>query len=607
MVVFYFKNCYNRAMNKIKVFSWCTIISAVCLSFLNISFHADISLLAFPLSLIFTAIIAYFSLIPLLKKQDPRYIPLVSKIIQYEPFAFLAVFILRRAGKDGTSFVLDLFTVLFWLILTAASFVLQYYFSEKRIYSYCPAWEEYKKNYKKPVRPVTVKVLVEALEWADALLQAVFMVTLLHVFLFQLYQIPSESMVPEFLIKDRVVVVKSLSGPKFPLSEVGLPYLKSYKRGNIVVFRNPHYVIDRKSEIKTFFSQLVYMLSFTTINLNVDAEGNPKADPLVKRVAGVPGEQLVMQDGILYVRTKDSKEFAPVEYDSQKAAWNLNEQTAEIKEKIQYMPFTQEEYDSMLKCEKLRRELDLSETALECRKIADSFAAYAKNVAGASAMDKKPAENFFTGTDLFEYKLFADNIALSQKLLTAAGGAAWFASFMTDWISSLPAEYSLQMISAGKNKLIGGDIYSDANFRLNLMIKLCVGRLVLRNAELLLSDMPLEKKNSDAARIEFMKEAEMLHYYIMLLDRRNMPVFPANNADGSANYIPENCYFMMGDNRFNSLDMRHSYDEKLVPLTQYDKYAVTYYSNMAPQFVNRRYILGTASIRFWPVNRIKKF
>ena len=54
----------------------------------------------------------------------------------------------------------------------------------------------------------------------------------------------------------------------FPLSNIGLPYLKSYDRGEIVVFRNPHYSNDRKSEVKTFVSQLVYMCSLTTKNIN---------------------------------------------------------------------------------------------------------------------------------------------------------------------------------------------------------------------------------------------------------------------------------------------------------------------------------------------------
>ena len=82
-----------------------------------------------------------------------------------------------------------------------------------------------------------------------------------------------------------------------------------------------------------------------------------------------------------------------------------------------------------------------------------------------------------------------------------------------------------------------------------------------------------------------------------------MPVFPANDAEGNPQYIPDNCYLMMGDNRFNSLDMRHSYDEWLAPLSAFDAYSVTYYTNMQPQYVPRSRILGTTSYRFWPFTR----
>ena len=57
------------------------------------------------------------------------------------------------------------------------------------------------------------------------------------------------------------------------------------------------------------------MLSLMTVNLNKDENGEMKADPLVKRITGLPGEQLVMQDGVLYVRTKDSDEFIPSKID----------------------------------------------------------------------------------------------------------------------------------------------------------------------------------------------------------------------------------------------------------------------------------------------------
>ena len=64
--------------------------------------------------------------------------------------------------------------------------------------------------------------------------------------------------------------------------------------------------ISHKFEVKTFILQMVLMFMFTKVNLNVDESGEIKADPLVKRVTGLPGEQLVMQDGVLYSRTTDT-------------------------------------------------------------------------------------------------------------------------------------------------------------------------------------------------------------------------------------------------------------------------------------------------------------
>ena len=148
-----------------------------------------------------------------------------------------------------------------------------------------------------------------------------------------------------------------------------------------------------------------------------------------------------------------------------------------------------------------------------------------------------------------------------------------------------------------------GDLYSEANFKLNLMIKKVAGKLFLRDAQLIAAGKNIEQVKSDSQIQELLKTATMLNSYAFLMDRRNMPVFPANDKDGNPQYIPQNCYFMMGDNRFNSLDMRHSYDNWLAPLTNLDPVSVTYYSDMSPQYVNRSKILGTTSYRFWPLNR----
>jgi hypothetical protein len=96
------------------------------------------------------------------------------------------------------------------------------------------------------------------------------------------------------------------------------------------------------------------------VNLNVDENGQPKADPLVKRICGLPGEQLVMQDGVLYSRTKDSDEFKSVAEDAKFACWNLNSLPSQLKRKIQMIPLAQKQYDCLLEVEEARRNLDIN-------------------------------------------------------------------------------------------------------------------------------------------------------------------------------------------------------------------------------------------------------
>lgn len=569
-------------MNKLRVNVYVALASAALFSILSVSFSGDISLLAFPLAAVFTGILIWAAVFRLIRKNDAKMISAVRKLFQYEPFVLLAVFVLRRAGKNGTSYGYDVVTVLLWCIAFIFSLVVQYFLSEKRVYSLSEEWAaEHKKN-PKPVLKGGKRVAFEIIDWADALVQAVFMVLLIQIFIVQLYVIPSESMVPEFLIKDRVIVFKTASGPKFPLSDVGVPCMKKYKRGNIVVFRNPHYSMDRRSEVKTVVSQLVYMLTFTGVNLNVDGTGQPKADPLVKRICGVPGEQLVMQDGTLYVRTKGSEEFKASETDAKYAAWDLNAVSSDLKNRIQLFPLAEDQYKMMISCEEQRRSVDIKKTADECRALASRFAKLVPQT-------KKSGNS--SGISLFEYDLFVNNISLARRLLSASDGKDWFNSFMTDWI-------------ADADKAESSDVYTRANFRLNVMIKLCVGNLVVRNAELFARGVKEEDLQTDSQIQQYMKQAEMLNMYVMILDQRNMPVFPADNTDGMHQYIPDGNYFMMGDNRFNSLDMRHSYSQNLVNLTALDPVSVKYYSNMAPQYVSRRMILGTTTFRFWPLDRI---
>ena len=556
-------------------------LAAACLfTLLNISFHADISLLAFPLALIYLALICWFLFKKLFLDTDGSHLYVAIKLNEYLPYFLFITFIIRRAGNSGTLFIVDVFAVISWFVIFVLAYLNSRILYPAKNAKLVQGWN---------VPPVerkfkgAARILFEAVDWVDAFFWSIFTVLIFQIFLLQLYEIPSESMVPTFLIKDRVFVSKIDCGPKFPLTDVGLPDFRKYKRGDTIVLRNPHYSLDRKSEVKTVTSQLIYMFSLMTVNLNKDADGELKADPLVKRITGLPGEQLVMQDGTLYSRTKSSDVFEPVKQDSKYAAWNLTAVNPKLKSSIQYFPFTTETYQKMLDFEETRRNYDLSAAEFQAKELVIKL---------KKLCNPKKDASSFTKPSFSEYNLFNNCDSIAKDLMSKEGGAEWFESFITSWI---PSKNSVR------------DIYSESNYRLNVMTKIVLGKMIVEYATLYSEGMENKDWASDSALLDMYDEAELITWYVQsLLDERNMPVFPANDSQGNPQYIPDNCYFMMGDNRFNSLDLRHSNERKEKALTDDDPLSVTYYSMMAPQYINKKYIIGKPVFRFWPLGRLGK-
>lgn len=565
---------------RLKLFIFIELAAAAIFTLLNLSFHADISLLAFPLSMIYLAVTCWFLLKKLVFDTDGTYIYAAIKLNEYLPYFLFITFIIRRAGKTGTPFIVDVLAVISWFVIfVLAFFNSRVLYPEKNI-KIVQGWK---------IIPVErkfkgfAKVVYEFVDWIDAFFWSIFTVLIFQIFLMQLYEIPSESMVPTFLIKDRVFVSKIDCGPKFPLTEVGLPDFRKYKRGDTIVLRNPHYSMDRKSEVKTVTSQLIYMFSLMTINLNKDTDGELKADPLVKRITGLPGEQLVMQDGTLYRRTASSDVFEPVQLDSKYAVWNLNSVNPKLKSNIQHFPFNTEKYQQMLDYEEARRNYDLASAEFQAKELARQF--YNLRVVNKDA-------GKFTAPELYEGILFRNRMEIFKNMYLQEGGAEWFENFMTSWIPS-------------KNDL--RDYYSESNYRLNVMAKIIFGKMMVEYAKYYSDGFDQSQWDSQKVIKGLMDEIELHYWYVQnLLDSRNMPVFPANDAAGNPQYIPENCYFMMGDNRFNSLDLRHSYDYKETVLAKTDPLSISYYSIMSPQYINKKYIIGKPVFRFWPLGRLGK-
>ena len=586
----------NKKSLRFSIYVYIELVSAILFTLFSFSYHADISLLALPVAAVYTAITVYFCFFKVILKKDAKRIPVILRLTQYLPFVLLFCFIIRRAGKLGVPYWYDVVTVILWCFVFVFSLVLSWCMNEKRIVKTTENWNV--PYTKKPKLHGARWVLFEIVDWIDALVQAVFMVLLVQIFLMQLYVIPSESMVPTFLVKDRVFVTKLNCGPKFPLTEIGLNDFTKYKRGNIVVVRNPHYKIDRKSEIKTVTSQLVYMLTFMAVNLNTDEYGNPKYDPLVKRVCGVPGEQLVMQDGTLYHRTKDNDVFTPVEEDAKFACWDLSKLNMNTLSKVETLPLSSyeinrtrsnlstavqsaaENYETMINLEEKRRNYDLDSAAFRAKELVRSMGnlSFTSNTSGGF---KEP--DSLNEYDLFKGMAFIDT---AREIMNTSEGLEWFKKFMTSWID-------------GKDN--PRDMYAESNFRLNVMTKMYYGEMVVRSAQLIRSNLSMSDISKDQVIFDYTEEVMILDWYIRgLLDSRNMPVFPANNEQDEPQYIPDDCYFMMGDNRFNSLDFRHSNMPFEADLTKDDPLSLKYNSLMDPHYVNKRLIIGKPSYRFWP-------
>lgn len=345
------------------VFILC-LVSTALFTLTCISFSGGVPLVGFLLTLVYS-LVFYFVAVSFIRSPSRKKLPMLKKILEYLIFVLFAALVARRAGLYETSFLLDSVSVFFWVIVTVSASMLLFRLSDKRVQRYYPSIEDTVSGKK--------KIIVHALEWIDALVQAACLVLLINLFFFQLYEIPSESMVPEFMIKDRVVVIKTPSGPKFPLTEVGIPRMRTYKRGDIVVFSNPHYNDTREARMRSFVSQLVYMLSFTTVNINRDETGAIKADPLVKRVVGLPGEKLMMVDGVLYAKHQYEDEFLPVEEDSQWAAWDIASLPRSQLPLVRNIPLSRESFDLLLSVESLRAELDPEVALKELTQIANRF------------------------------------------------------------------------------------------------------------------------------------------------------------------------------------------------------------------------------------------
>jgi signal peptidase I len=191
------------------------------------------------------------------------------------------------------------------------------------------------------------------IEWLDALIFAVIAVTLINIFLFQNYRIPTGSMEKSLLIGDHLFVSKVAYGPRIPNTPIAFPFtqhtmpltggkswsnliLRPYKRlqgfgaverfdpvvfnfpaGDTVVLENQvtsYYEIVRENarQIKTLDAMagnapkdddFYYSAARQEVNSRYSVIYRPvdRRDNYVKRCVGIPGDTIRIIDAVLYV------------------------------------------------------------------------------------------------------------------------------------------------------------------------------------------------------------------------------------------------------------------------------------------------------------------
>ncbi len=201
-------------------------------------------------------------------------------------------------------------------------------------------------------------------EWIDALIFAVVAVTLINVFLFQNYKIPTGSMEKTLLIGDHLYVSKLKFGPKIPNTPLAFPFTqntmplsthtKSYlewiqwpykrlagfhtvKNDNIVVFNFPEgdTVVTENPErsyyaiIQEYVNQQKYndganlksdQFYYSTARealwnqYHIVSRPVDRRDNYIKRCVAIPGDKLEIIDGHVYINGKPQNDIKKVQY-----------------------------------------------------------------------------------------------------------------------------------------------------------------------------------------------------------------------------------------------------------------------------------------------------
>ncbi|RYY55376.1 MAG: signal peptidase I [Chitinophagaceae bacterium] len=171
-------------------------------------------------------------------------------------------------------------------------------------------------------------------EWVDAAIFAVVAATLIRIFVFEAYVIPSGSMEKTLLVQDFLFVSKLSYGPRIPNTPLSVPFVHNYmpvinsksyttlfelpyirwfasspKRGDVVVFNFPEGdTVVHKPQYESFKPYAALVRENGRAAVEANEEFKPvvvhpvdKSDNYIKRCVAVGGDKLEIRKGIVFI------------------------------------------------------------------------------------------------------------------------------------------------------------------------------------------------------------------------------------------------------------------------------------------------------------------
>ena len=178
------------------------------------------------------------------------------------------------------------------------------------------------------------------LDWLDAIIFAVIVVTFINIFFFQAFKIPSSSMESTLYTGDHLFVSKLTYGPRVPQTPLTIPFthnvafgkesystliqndyrrLKGFRgveRGDIVVFNFPNGdTVLTKAPAEDYYAWVRTSGREYTINRLGPVIVRPadKTDHYVKRCVAVAGDTLSVRDGFVWVNGTQQEVYPGVQ------------------------------------------------------------------------------------------------------------------------------------------------------------------------------------------------------------------------------------------------------------------------------------------------------